>query len=225
MASAYDAATFEVPPMKISTFILCLLFLASCGKKNTSGGESGGYKSEYFRTDAEITEVVNTRNGVMVQGNVANFAIPLTSVYEYRYSKQLVAVTYEDRGTRVKVYNALGRLVLDGSQIMSSPVVTLSESIAAIEFQELSGNSHLVAVTSSGVTLIHNLSADNIRAKVGKSVVAVTYRRNGIERALALKIDGEVLVSDSKTYIRPRFTVDNYVLVFRHTYGMQEFPL
>ena len=211
--------------MKTLSFILCLLFLTSCGKKNTSGGSKGGFNSEHFRADAEINEVVNTRNGVMVQGNVTNFAIPLSSIYHYRFSKQLVVVTYEDRGTRVRVYNALGRMVLEGSQVTSNAVVSLSDSIAAIEFQDRIGNSRLMAVSSAGRILINNLSADDIRAKVGNSVVAVTYRRNGIERALAIKINGQVLVSDASTYVQPRFTVDNYVLVFRHTYGMQEFPL
>ena len=210
--------------MKNISFILCLLFLASCGKKNTTGNKTGAY-SEEFRADAEINEVVNTRNGVMVQGNVLNFAIPVTSVYHYRFSKHLVAVTYEDHGTRVKVYNALGRLIVDGSQVMGNAIVTLSDSIVAIESRENLRNSRLIAVTANGRYLINNLSADDIRAKVGNTIVAVTYRRNGVERALAIKTNGQVLVSDATTYVQPRFTVDNYVLVFRHTYGMQEFSL
>ena len=210
--------------MKTISFILCLLFLTSCGKKNTTGNKNVTFFEE-FRDDAQITEVVNTRNGVMVQGNRRNFAIPISSVYHYRFSKHLVAVTYEDRGTRVKVYNALGRLVLDGSQVMTDSIVTLGDSIVAIEYREMNRNSRLTAVTATGRILINNLSADDIRAKVGNSVVAVTYRRNGVERALAIKITGQVLISDASTYVQPRFTVDNYVLVFRHTYGMQEFPL
>ncbi|MES2526073.1 MAG: hypothetical protein V4598_03265 [Bdellovibrionota bacterium] len=210
--------------MKTITFILCLLFLASCGKKNTTGNKTGSF-SEEFRADAEIHEVLNTRNGVMVQGNAANFAIPVSSVYRYKFSKHLVAVTYEDRGTRVKVYNALGRLLLDGSQVMSDAIVTLSDSIVAIEYRENIRDSRLVAVNATGRYLINNLSADDIRAKVGNNVVAVTYRRNGVERALAIKGNGQILVSDSSTYVQPRFTIDSYVLVFRHTYGMQEFSL
>lgn len=211
--------------MKILPFIICLLFLASCGKKNTSGASKNAFGSEEFSADAEIIEVVNTRNGVMVQGTTTNFAIPLNRIYQYRFSKQIVAVTYEDRGTRVRVYNALGTLVLDGARIMKGAIVTLSHSIAAIEYQENDGASRLVAVSSTGKILVSNLSADDIRAKVGNKALAVTFRRNGIERALAIRENGQVLVSDSSTYVQPRFTMDDYVLVFRHTYGMQEFSL
>ena len=210
--------------MKTISFILCLLFLASCGKKNSTGNRSGSF-SEEFRADAEINEVVNTRNGVMVQGNVKNFAIPVSSAFNFRFTKHLVAVIYEDRGTRVKVYNALGRLVLDGALVMSGAVLNMSDSVVAIEFRDNLRGSRLTAVTANGRILINNLSADDIRAKVGNTVVAVTYRRNGIERALAINTNGQVLVSDATTYTQPRFTVDNYVLVFRHSFGMQEFPL
>ncbi len=209
--------------MKTISFILCLLFLVSCGKDNKSGSRPDNFQSEPFLTDAEITDVTNTRNGVMVQGTQANFAIPVTRVTNIFRSKNLIGVIFDNGGLRVKIYNALGRAVFNETMIMREPRVNVGDDVAAIDYIDSRGNARVLAVNTAGKVLI-SLTAQAIRAKADYGVVAITYRTNSGERAIAMEANGRVLVPDNRTYSYPRFTIDPYVLIFRHSQDVRQIP-
>ncbi len=207
--------------MKSISFILCLLFLVSCGKDNKSGSRPNNFKTDPYLTEAEITDVTNTRNGVMVQGTQSNFAIPVTNVTNIYRSRNMIGVIYDNGGLRVKIYNALGRAVFNESMIMREPRVNVGDDVAAIDYLDQGGNYRVLAVNNAGKILL-SFSAESIRAKADYGVVAITYRSASGERAIALEANGRVLLADNRSYIQPRFTIDPYVLIFRHSQGMEQ---
>lgn len=209
--------------MKTFSFIFCALLLVSCGKKNTSGSRTNNFQSEPFRQDAEIYDVVETRNGVTVQGSAANFRIPVINVLHIFKSRNIIGVIYSDRGMRVKVYNAVGTPILNMDAPVVSPRLYIGDNAATLEI-EVGTKSRVIAVNVTGKTLF-DITADSARAEAAHSVAVITYRRNGVERALAMKANGKILLPDNKDYVRPRFTIDPYVLIFRHDHGVEQFRL
>lgn len=207
--------------MKSISFILSVLFLVSCGKDNKSGSRPTNFKTDTFQSEAEINDVSNTRNGVMVQGNQANFAIPVTNVTNIFRSRNLIGVIYDNNGLRVKIYNALGRPVFNELTLMREPRVNVGDDVASIDYIDGRGNSRVLAMNFSG-KILFQFSAEAIRAKADYGVVAVTYRTSSGERALAMKANGVVLVQDSRNYVQPRFTIDPYVLILRHSQGIEQ---
>lgn len=201
--------------MKPISFILCFLFLVSCGKKNTTGSRPDNFTTEPFVTDAEITSVSNTRNGVMVQGTQTNFRIPVMNVTNIFRSRNLVGIIYDNRGLKVKIFNALGRAVYDQATVMRRPRLNVGDDVAAIDFIDNQGRARALAVNVSGKILLQ-LTADSVRAKTDYGVVAITYRRNSAERAVAMKANGRVLFPDSRNYTRPHFRIDPYILTLSH---------
>lgn len=211
--------------MKTCSFLLCLFFLVSCGKDNSSGSRPPGQDQiapDAFRSEAVINQVQITRNGVMVQGNVANFAIPVSQVTNYYYSRNLIGVIYEDQGLRVRIYNSMGHMVLVGDFTSTNIRLNIRDDIAGLEYQTHRGSSRYIAVSTTQRLL--DVSADDIHGEVKHGVAAVVYRNDRIERVIAVKADGRVLVPDHRTYVRPRFTIDPYDLILSHTQGIEHFP-
>ena len=173
--------------MKTISCILALLFLVSCGKKNTSGSRGTNY-SEPFVSDAIITDVVSTRNGVMVQGNLSNFAIPVINVTNVFKSKNLVGVIFDDRGLKVKIYNAMGRPVYQSVGTVRNPLLNVGDDVATLEVLEYNGQSRVIAVNTAGAT-IFDISADAARGNAEYGVAVVTYRKGSTERALAMRAE------------------------------------
>jgi hypothetical protein len=208
--------------MKTISFALSLLFLVSCGKDNKSGSRpEPHFRTDPIVTDAEITEVTNTRNGVMVQGTQANFAIPVTRVTNIFRSRNLVGVIYDQGGLRVKIYNALGRAVFNQNMIMRQPRVNVGDDVAAIDYIDSRGRNRVLAVNTFGKVLL-KITAEAIRAKADYGVVAITFRTNTGERAIAMKANGKILLRDNRNYSQPRFTIDPYVLILRHSQGVEQ---
>lgn len=210
--------------MKTLSFLFFALLLVSCGKDNKSGSRSGNYQSEPFRQDAEIFDVLNTRNGVTVQGSTANFRIPVLNVTNIFRSRNLVGIIYHDRGLRVKIYNAVGSSILNMDRVMTNPRLNVGDNAATIEFQTASGKSRVIAINASGARLF-DITADAARAEAENSVVVITYKRNNSERALAMRANGKILIPDNRDYDQPRFIIDPYVLIFRHTHGVEQIRL
>lgn len=210
--------------MKTLIFTLGFLVLFSCGKDNKSGSRNGDvsqkdpYTTENIGT-AEIIRVTETRNGIMVEGTVKNFAIPVYNITNIFKSRNLVGVIYQGNGLHVRIYNALGRLLLDGNTMMTNPRLNVRDDIAGLEYQDRTGRSRYIAVNTNR-TLI-DLVAEDIRGTVDYGVVAVTYRNSGIERALAMKSTGRTLLAD-RTFVRPRFRIDPYVLILEHDRGIEQ---
>lgn len=209
--------------MKSISFIFCFLLLASCGKDNKSGSRPDLTVKDHLVSDAEIIDVSNTRNGVMVIGNQINFAIPVTNVTNIFRSKNLIAVIYDNSGLRVSVYNALGKAVFNQSMVMRLPRVNVGDDVAAIDYIDNRGINRVLAINVSGKTLL-SLTAQAVRAKADYGIVAITYRTHSGERAIAMRANGEVLVKDNRTYVRPSFTIDPYVLSLRHSQGVKQIP-
>lgn len=204
--------------MKTLSFIFCFLLLVSCGKKNTSGSPGNNF-SEPFVSDAVITDVVTTLNGVMVQGNLANFAIPVINVTNIFKSKNLVGVIYEERGLRVKIFNAMGRAVYQSPGSVRNPQLNVGDDVATLEVLDLNNQARVFAVNTSGAILFE-ITADAARGDAEYGVAVVTYRRGSTERALAMRANGEVLFPDTRNYISPRFVLDPYVLILRDGQGV-----
>lgn len=204
--------------MKTLTFVLCLLFLVSCGKKNTSGSRGTNY-SEPFVADALITNVARSLNGVMVQGNLANFAIPVINVRNVFESQNLVGVIYDENGLRVRIYNAMGRMVYQTPGIVRNPLLNVGKDVASLEVLEANGQSRVIAVNTSA-QIIFDITADAARGDAEYGAAVVTYRRGSTERALAMRANGEILFADNRTYIAPRFTLDPYVVILRDAQGV-----
>lgn len=204
--------------MRTSTFLLCLCLLVSCGKKNTTGSRGTNF-SEPFVSDAIITSVQETRNGVMVQGNLTNFAIPVINVTNVFTSKNLVGVIFDDRGLKVKIYNAMGRPVYQSSGVVRQPRLNVGDDAATLETYEAGGQSRVIAVNTAGTTLF-DITADAARGNAEYGVAVITYRRGSTERALAMRANGEILFPDNRSYFSPRFTLDPYVLILRDNQGV-----
>ena len=204
--------------MKTLSFIFCFLFFVSCGKKNTTGSRGTNF-SEPFVADAVITNVVTTLNGVMVQGNLANFAIPVINVKNIYESQNLIGVIYDENGLRVKIYNAMGRQVYQTPGIVRVPLLNVGKDVASLEVLESNGQSRVIAVNTSA-QIIFDISADAARGDAEHGVAVVTYRRGSSERALAMRANGEILFPDNRNYISPRFTLDPYVLILRDAQGV-----
>jgi hypothetical protein len=105
--------------------------------------------------------------------------------------------------------------------IMREPRVNVGDDVAAIDYLDQGGNYRVLAVNNAGKILL-SFSAESIRAKADYGVVAITYRSASGERAIALEANGRVLLADNRSYIQPRFTIDPYVLIFRHSQGMEQ---
>ncbi len=204
--------------MKTLTSILCLLFLVSCGKKNTSGSRGTNY-SEPFVSDAVINSVQPTLNGVMVQGNISNFAIPVINVRNVYDSSNLVGVIYDDRGLRVKIYNAMGRPVYESPGAVRAPLLNVGKDVATLEVREHNGQSRVIAVNTSG-RIIFDITADAARGNAEYGVAVITYKRGTTERALGMRANGEILFPDNRNYSSPRFILDPYVLILRDDRGV-----
>lgn len=209
--------------MKTFSFFLCLLFLVSCGKKNTTGSRGTNF-SEPFVSDAVITDVVTTRNGVMVQGNLSNFAIPVINVTNIFKSKNLVGVIYDDRGLQVKIYNAMGRAVYQTTDAVRNPQLNIGDDVATLEVQERNLQSRVIAVNTAA-NILFDVSADAARGNAEYGVAVITYRRGQTERALAMRANGQVLIPDNRNYVSPRFELDPYVVIFRHAQGVEQIRL
>lgn len=209
--------------MKTLLFTLGFLVLFSCGKDNKSGSRGNNVSQpDPYRTEtagAEIIRVTETRNGIMVEGTSRNFAIPVYNITNIFKSKNLIGVIYQNAGLHVRIYNALGRILLDGQSVMTNPRLNVRDDIAGLEYQDRTGRSRYIAV-STNRTLI-DITAEDIRGTVDYGVVAVTYRNAGIERALAMKFTGRTLLSE-RTYVRPRFRIDPYVLILEHDRGIEQ---
>jgi hypothetical protein len=215
--------------MKTYSFILSLLLLFSCGKNNTSGHPKGAPGMNNYTgpltPETKILSVQDTMNGIMVQGTTANFAIPLPNRgdYNYRFKDQLVVVTYQDRGPRVKIYNAIGKQLVNGSTVMQNARVTLDGTAFAIEYYE-NTRERMIAMNSAGQVLVNNLVADKIRADVNYGIVAVTYKNGTSERVLVVRDNGQLLVSDTRSYITPRVSIEPYDIIIRHSAGVERIP-
>lgn len=211
--------------MKTLTFVLSLLFLVSCGKDNTSGG-SAQNKSfpDPIRTDAEIHTVTATMNGLMIQGTMGNYAIPLPAgQYEYHYEKQLVVVEYRDRGPRMKVYNALGRQIYNGGAVMMNKILKLDDTAFTVEYiDQQQQRPRVLAMNSEGRILVNHLVADRIRAEAAYGVVAVSYKIGAVERVMVMRANGQVLIPDTAQFISPRLEIAPYVITLRHSRGVEQ---
>jgi hypothetical protein len=157
----------------------------------------------------------------MVQGTQANFAIPVTRVTNIFRSRNLVGVIYDQGGLRVKIYNALGRAVFNQNMIMRQPRVNVGDDVAAIDYIDSRGRNRVLAVNTFGKVLL-KITAEAIRAKADYGVVAITFRTNTGERAIAMKANGKILLRDNRNYSQPRFTIDPYVLILRHSQGVEQ---
>ena len=206
--------------MKTLTFILCLLFLVSCGKNNTSGSRPQTIlPPDPIHSDSEIVRATQTRNGVMVEGTTTNFAIPVFNITNIFKSRNLIGVIYLEGGLRVRIYNASGKMLLGSNVNMTNPRLNVRDDIAGLEYQDRTGRSRYISVNTMRTLL--DITADDIRGTVDFGVVAVAYRRAGIERAVAMKATGETLFAD-RPYVRPRFTIDPYVLTLNHSRGIEQ---
>lgn len=206
--------------MKIATLILTLLFIISCGKENKSGSRPEPLLSgDPIRTDAEIISATETRNGVMVEGTATNFAIPVFNVTNIFRSKNLIGVINLETGFRVRIYNALGKQLLVTPGNLTNPRLNVRDDVAGLEYQDRTGRSRYISVNTSR-TLV-DITAEDIRGVVEHGVVAITFRNQGIERAFALKASGQVLFAE-RTYLRPRFRIDPYVLILEHSRGVEQ---
>jgi hypothetical protein len=211
--------------MKTHSFVLVLLLLVSCGNDNKSGKRPDNFVSDPYKapysSDAEITNVVRTRNGVMVEGTRRNFAIPVSSVTNIFKSRNLVAVIHDNRGLRVKLYNANGKEILNRPGVMRNPRVNVGDDIATVEFTDVMGRGHIFAINYSGKTLV-NITAEAVRGKADYGVAAITFKVNNQNHAIVVRANGRYLLRDRKTYIRPEFTIDPYMVILRHGEGIEQ---
>lgn len=208
--------------MKTLIFTLSLLFIVSCGKDNKSGStnERMPVTPDPIRAGqtAEIIQARETANGVMVEGTVKNFAIPVYNITNIFTSKNLIGVIYMDGGLHVRIYNALGRMVMGSNANMTNPRLNVRDGIAGLEFQDRNGRSRYIAVNLNRA--IVDITAEDIHGAVDYGVVAVVYRNAGVERAFALKSDGRALFPE-RTYVRPRFQIDPYTITLEHSRGVE----
>ncbi len=107
------------------------------------------------------------------------------------------------------------------TMIMREPRLNVGDDVAAIDYIDSRGNSRVMAVNIAG-KIILSFSAEAIRAKADYGVVAITYRSVTGERAIAMEANGRVLLADNRNYTLPRFTIDPYVLIFRHSLGVEQ---
>lgn len=208
--------------MKTSSFIFCLLLLLiSCGKNNTSGPRQGN-SIQPFSADLEIQRYDYDSNTVHVTSTTKIFDISAPSISLVRASRNIIGVISQGGGTRVQFFNAAGK------QIMSMPIGTstaeifLEDDLAAVTLNDLQGDIVLHSFNASGETLVNNLHARIMRVQASGKLLTATFVSDR-SRALAIRSNGQVLVSTNQIYQSPQFIISPYTLVFRHRGGMQEF--
>ena len=101
--------------------------LISCAEKN----ENDEIKREEISLITNIEEV----DGVLRVINSKGDVIHSTSNYNsFKYSDNIVAIQYSDKGERVQAYNGNGDLIIDGAELINSYQV--GDNIVAIQYYD-----------------------------------------------------------------------------------------
>ncbi len=208
--------------MKTSTFIFCLLLiLVSCGKDNKSGPRLESY-NQAFSTDLEIQRYDYDINTVHVTTTTKIFNINAPNITLVRASRNIIGVISQGGGTRVQFFNAAGKQIMNMPIGDSTAEIFLEDDLAAVTLNDLQGDIVLHSFNANGAILVNNLHAQRMRVQASAKLLTATFISDR-SRALAIRSNGEVLVSNNQIYQSPQFIISPYTLVFRHRGGMQEF--